>query len=976
MLIVSFALVISAASDEFRLPSGFSIVEVAGPEFAHDCYVMTLDPQGRLTVSSRNYIRIVDHRGAIPRATTFFEGPRDGANGLCWVDHHLYVVGNGGLWKLSDADGDDRADGPPKLIVPLKTGNEHATHAVGKGPDGLLYVLCGDNSNIGDGFATDPSSPISRPIAGVVLRMTESGERRAIVADGFRNPYGMDWNEDGELFVYDSDNERCVSLPWYEGTRLYHIVDGSRHGWLGPKVAPTWRRPPYWIDLTAPIVDLGRGSPTGVACYRHRQFPPHYQQGVFLLDWTFGRIHFVALRPKGASYEGRNEVFLEPSGTNGFAPTAAVVDPNTGDLYVSTGGRGTRGAVFRIRHDDRFKQLSALPAAARPSTNAPNDASRAALNDAPSAARRRRREIARLADTRPLPPLQDRMNAVQRDAGSSDPVIRPGVARIIANLPSSQRSPAHRDRLTTDERLTWGLGLADVDPKQSIALVLPLTAREVDARTRLNAVRTIQRAMGDVVEPSLRAQVWAGYSARTPELIDRAIVRSLVQFFPSNDWALDREITRLFAMARLADPGLVNALLERISPDSEPVDDEHFLIVLGRIEGSRSADQTARTARALLDLDSKFDRRRGFRDRNWPFRITELVEGLIERDPALAQAIVSDSTFGRPDHAILVQAKGIDRRWCAERLLARSKEPGFKWSAGFVEIIDALPIEIVRPVFHSIDSSPGVADAVLRCLARRPSVEDRSRFIAALRNSNAGTAQVALDGWEKLPPERSEREATNLYLAWRHLPDEPELTRIKERIARGLTRSTELALSVVDRARWLAALDERYPKSARDRAEETGVDRAEWKRRFAAVDWKQGDRTRGERLFRERQCAACHAGVRSLGPDLAGVGKRFSREDLFLAITDPNHDVPDRYRTLIVTTHSGDVLQGLEAYSAADSLLLQVSPDRTVRVPVEEIAGQRRGRMSLMPVGLLDKCSDRDLADLDAHLQSLAAPGG
>ena len=41
---------------------------------------------------------------------------------------------------------------------------------------------------------------------------------------------------------------------------------------------------------------------------------------------------------------------LETMRTPGFAPTACVVHPQTGDLYVSIGGRGTRGAVYRIRY--------------------------------------------------------------------------------------------------------------------------------------------------------------------------------------------------------------------------------------------------------------------------------------------------------------------------------------------------------------------------------------------------------------------------------------------------------------------------------------------------------------------------------------------------------------------------------------------------------------------------------------------------
>jgi glucose/arabinose dehydrogenase len=65
-----------------------------------------------------------------------------------------------------------------------------------------------------------------------------------VVADGFCNPYGMDFNADGALFTFDSDNERCVSLLWYEPTRFYHVIPGGHHGWLSPQRAKFWPTPP------------------------------------------------------------------------------------------------------------------------------------------------------------------------------------------------------------------------------------------------------------------------------------------------------------------------------------------------------------------------------------------------------------------------------------------------------------------------------------------------------------------------------------------------------------------------------------------------------------------------------------------------------------------------------------------------------------------------------------------------------------
>ncbi len=344
-----------------RLPKGFEISEYAGSKLANNIYSMCIDPKGRIVVAGRGYIRILvdeDRDGRAERAIQFADSPKDGAMGLCWVKEKLYVTGDGGLREFWDSDGDDKADGPSKILRKMRTGGEHCAHAIVRGPDNHFYVLCGNHSGIDKSFVQLEVSPIKNPIAGCVVRFTPDFEKSEIIAHGFRNAYGMDFNPDGELFTYDSDNERCVSLPWYEHTRFYHVIRGGFYGWLSPEHADWWRCPPYFYDVVAPVTTLGRGSPTGVVCYRHAQFPKKYQGGMFALDWTFGKVYFLQLKRKGISYTCKKEVFLEAVGDSGFAPTAAVVHPETGDLFISIGGRGTRGAVYRIRYRKGPKEIS------------------------------------------------------------------------------------------------------------------------------------------------------------------------------------------------------------------------------------------------------------------------------------------------------------------------------------------------------------------------------------------------------------------------------------------------------------------------------------------------------------------------------------------------------------------------------------------------------------------------------------------
>jgi putative heme-binding domain-containing protein len=151
------------------------------------------------------------------------------------------------------------------------------------------------------------------------------------------------------------------------------------------------------------------------------------------------------------------------------------------------------------------------------------------------------------------------------------------------------------------------------------------------------------------------------------------------------------------------------------------------------------------------------------------------------------------------------------------------------------------------------------------------------------------------------------------------------------------------------------------------------VDLADWKERLAGIDWDRGDADRGEKTFQRLACARCHAGNSRLGPELDAVARRFSRDDLFTAILDPNRDVSPTYRMTQVETASGKIVAGQLLYESPESTLVQTGPDTTVRITGEEIVSIRKSPLSPMPTGLLREVGDEDLADLYAWLRTLGA---
>jgi len=353
LLLSSFGIGRSAQADDalpFSVPEGFSVVRVADDAMVHDCFCMTLDGLGRPVVSGPGYIRtLVDDNDDGKYDRSFqWSNPKQGAQGLWSEGRKLYYVSEGGLWLSEDNDGDLVADPNPKKVLELPTGEEHYAHAIRRGPDGYWYLIAGNFAKDISKLQNDPISPVTRSRSGTIWRISPDFSKRGVWAHGMRNCYDFDFMADGQIVTFDSDCEREATLPWYRPTRVMVMGPGSDAGWCGQ----SWKDEDHRITMPLVLAQLGRGSPTGVAVYHHRVFPKKYHDAVFVLDWTFGRV--IAVYPSRNLDEDKRipdkvpaEVFMQPTGTTGFAPTDICVGSD-GSLLVCVGGRGTTGAIYRI----------------------------------------------------------------------------------------------------------------------------------------------------------------------------------------------------------------------------------------------------------------------------------------------------------------------------------------------------------------------------------------------------------------------------------------------------------------------------------------------------------------------------------------------------------------------------------------------------------------------------------------------------
>ena len=140
------------------------------------------------------------------------------------------------------------------------------------------------------------------------------------------------------------------------------------------------KRPEFYPDNLPPTLNIGPGSPTGVTFGYGAKFPAKYQNALFMLDWSWGKLYAVHLEASGSSYTATKEEFL--SGAP-LPLTDAIIHPQDGAMYFTIGGRRVQSGLYRVtyvgkestarRADGEHNELGAQHAA---SSSKPSTASR------------------------------------------------------------------------------------------------------------------------------------------------------------------------------------------------------------------------------------------------------------------------------------------------------------------------------------------------------------------------------------------------------------------------------------------------------------------------------------------------------------------------------------------------------------------------------------------------------------------------
>lgn len=965
-------------SGGFRLPAGFECRLYADDDLAHDISCMIFDSRGRVVVSGPGYIKTLLPGPSTPdtavkaeRAVLFSDRPKSGAQGLCFVGNDLYASGDGAIWKFTDADGDGVADGPPQEFVSgLDSGGEHGVHNIIQGPDGWLYIIGGNDSGISEKHNTIPTAPIDKVIAGAILRVSLDGKQREVIAHGFRNPYDLCFNSLGSLFTWDSDSERVQHLPFYTPCRVFDVGLGRHHGWVNAGWQSSWGRPQWWPDVVDRMIEVGRGSPTGIRSYRHRQFPEKYRDGLFFACWTFGRIYFTKPERRPPHYTATHELFLEATGNAGFSPTSLAIAPD-GSLMVSTGGRKTKGGVYRISWT-----------AASPIHKFDNLLDQVLLADQPDAAWSRAQWV----------PLARSLGAAafeKRILADTDGKELHQHVRALGILSEVFRGKGEHDLPTISPRLVaHGIDLRDKD------------------YPRLEQLRRLQIQAGDVLLQD-KGQWHDGYVAAkggNPKDIE-----DLSPWWEDATPRIALEFARVVAMTGAEPENFWETLNRRWTAESSVEDDLHYLIVAARREKPHTTSALPSIARAWLGLSHKMQARQQFPSRFWAEMVGAAYAEMLRKNPALAGAVMQQETFNLAEHALFVFP--MDRA-SQDRAVAALSGKAKVWTPELVRLvgdsIKSRTLEIFqdenrtfasrteRNVFllEKLRSDP-VALTLVETLVKHlaePSLRD-TVLLALPEFAFAGRAHLAQSGLDSFQPSVVQRSlravlhnsganqpgadgrtSVRLLQAARRFEGQKDREALVEELleasAQRLGNPPSRTLGELE-----TAARKKFPEQAALLTNNIMMDLEKERARWSRLDVSRGSASEGKVVFEQRQCARCHTGGSRLGPELKGVTTRWNVPDLFLHTVDPSRQISPTWEGETFTLKDGRQFTGRAVYDSPEAILVQTTPDETVRITGTELQSRRKAEVSLMPpgllTGLLTGLTDQDLANLHAYLREL-----
>jgi putative membrane-bound dehydrogenase-like protein len=1001
----------------FTLPAGFVIERVAGPPLVNRPIVADFDEEGRLYVADSSgsndkveqqlkqrphrIVRLEDTRGdgRFDKATVFADGMMF-PEGTMWFAGSLYVAAPPSIWKLTDTKGDGVADQREEWFQgKTLTGCANDLHGPYQGPDGWIYWCKG-------AFARQTYERPGRPPfvtrAAHIFRCRPDGSGiEPVMTGGMDNPVDV---------VFTPGGERIFTTTFLQhpggGRRdgLIHAVYGGVYGKDHDVLNDHKRTSPALMPV---LTHLGPAAPAGLVRYESRVFGAEYQDNLFAALFNLQKVTRHVLRPEGATFTTRDEDFVVSSNRD-FHPTDVLEDADGSLLIVDTGGwyklccptsqlhkPDVLGAIYRVRRqgapridDPRGLKLPWAKLTAAELADL--------LDDPRPAVRRRAIQALAVKGRAAVPALAEVLQ------GDRSVEARRNAVWAACRIDGAQARSAVRAALCDPEETVRQVGLHAISvrrDREAVPAVLAVMDRP-SAHNRRAAAEALGR-LGDrsAVPPLLEA-----VGSAADRVLEHSLTFALIEIGDRERTAEGLQSSNvrvrraaLVALDQMDGGGLQPAevMKDLASPDSVLKETAWWIASRHPEWGGTLAgflrDRLARPGQAPAERDALV------RDLAQFARGPAIQELLAERlrDPAapgeagqtvlraMAQAGLREApaawttalaqVLTRADAALVREAAAT------ARALAHGKRRPPELTAALLAVgrNADFPADVrltaLAGVPGGLTELPPPLFTFLRAhLDHEQPVAVRTLAADVLAHAKLNPGQLlALAGALK---DVGPMEVDRLLDAFMQSSDDAVGRSLLAALQSAPVRSGLRAAAVRPR---LAKFSPAVRRQAEELYASLDADAAKQKARLDQLlaGLEPGDVRRGQAVFNSPKaaCASCHAvGYMggNIGPDLTRIGQIRSERDLLEAIVFPSASFVRGYEPVVATTRDGKIYNGVLRKDAPDEIVLATGANQEVRLARAEIDEMQPSKVSIMPAGLDQQLTPRELADLVAFLKA------
>lgn len=1003
---------------ELKLPGGYAGTLFAAPPLVNYPVFIAAAPDGTLYVSSdaNGSLDRGPKRGSIVRLrdtdgdgradeSKKFVADVDSPRGLVWDHDRVYVMHPPHLSAFIDKDGDGVADEQKVLVKNMAftfkdRPADHTTNGVTLGIDGWLYVAVGDFGFM-EAEGTDGRKLSFR--SGGVIRVRPDGTGLEVYSTGTRNILEVALDPLLNGFVRDNTND---GGGW--DTRLHHFTGMEDHGY--PRLFQN-----FGDEIIQPLADYGGGSGCGSLFLSEPGFPGSDGQSLFTADWGRSWIYKHELTPKGATFSADQNQFIA-------LPRVTDLDVDAmSRLYAAS----WKGATFKYEGEDVGYIVQVKPqgyqAEPLPDFEKASGLELVKLLESPSHRRRLEAQRALLrkgVDANVTPALA----ALVRDGS------KPLASRVVAIFTVKQalgvKATDFLAGLTADESIREYALRALTDRLEENANIpaAPILAGLKDKSPRVRNAAVISAARSGNAE---LAPAVAELLGDEDPIIAHTAVKSLVALkgaaaafaLIDTNTPPQQRAGAMQVLQALHDPAVVDGLVARLEKETDPERRRGLLTALCRlyhVEGQWKGDswgtrpdtrgpyyqpeewaQSERIGKVLMAalnaaagpeaafLSSEFSRHRikpgdavtklltlAGTD---PNVIPPLILQLAQADSIPANAvpilIQAAGDAGRDDvvraQAVqaLVKTDGADAFRTAFATLGAigdSKGDDSEVEKAEKALFAAAQLENHHQMIEDLAAKKAgkaslYADAALLKLSSRKFGAPESREM---------TGKALAEGWQD--PQR----AIQILKAAEKLRDNSQQEQIVAAMTHANADVAKLAAEVVKKNK----ID---PEKVKAAAHPSGpaIGTLKVENVIESVLKIQGDRARGEQLFTQAGCVACHTvkqGEPLKGPYLGNIADTYKRRELAEAILLPNKTLAQGFVTNSFTLKDGTSHTGFVTQEAADQVSLRNIAAQEVVLKVSDIAKRETLEISMMPQGLMNHLTVSDLASVLDYLEALA----